>query len=110
MISGVRPCQTMMLQVRCKHKFKTKNPRPRVMDRRVFEAVTQPLYPANDHYLRFSCLDPTANQQEEEVIHMSCVVRKWAFGHMQTAKLQASLRIRAVSPEALLFAFRSSRP
>ena len=36
---------------------------------------------------------------------MSSVVRKWAFGHMRTAKLQASLRIRAVSPEALLFVF-----
>ena len=32
------------------------------------------------------------------------IARKWAFEHMQTAKLQASLRIRAVSPEALLFA------
>ena len=36
---------------------------------------------------------------------MSRVVRKWALGYIQTAKLQASLRIRAVSPEALLFAF-----
>ena len=36
---------------------------------------------------------------------MSRVVSKWAFGHMQTAKFQASLRIHAVSPEALLFAF-----
>ena len=38
------------------------------------------------------------------IVYMSHVVRKWAFGHMQTSKLQASLRIRAVSPEALLFA------
>ena len=37
--------------------------------------------------------------------HKSHIVRKWAFGHMQTSKLQVSLRIRAVSPEALLFAF-----
>ena len=35
---------------------------------------------------------------------MNRVVRKWAFGHMQTAKLQASLYIRAVSPEVLVFA------
>ena len=42
-------------------------------------------------------------------ILMSHVVRKWAFGHMQTAKLQASLHIRAVSPEALLFAVTCSR-
>ena len=35
---------------------------------------------------------------------MTRVVRKWAFGHMQTVKLQVSLRIRAVWPEALLFA------
>ena len=41
---------------------------------------------------------------------MSGVVRQWAFGHMQTAKLQASLHIRAVSPEALLFAFNNNRP
>ena len=34
----------------------------------------------------------------------------WAFGHMQTAKLQASLRIHAVSPEKLLFDFTSSTP
>ena len=35
---------------------------------------------------------------------MSHVVRKWAFGHMQTAKLLARLRGCAGSPEALLFA------
>ena len=39
-----------------------------------------------------------------KLIHLSQVVRKWAFGYMQTAKLQASLCIPAVLPEALLFA------
>ena len=43
-----------------------------------------------------------------QCLQESRVVRKWAFGHMQTAKLQASLRIRAVSPEALLFALKLS--
>ena len=33
----------------------------------------------------------------------SHVVTKWAFGDMQTAKLQASLHIRAVLSEALMF-------
>ena len=40
------------------------------------------------------------------LIILSRVVRKWAFEHMQTAKLQASLGIRAVSPEALIFSKR----
>ena len=43
-------------------------------------------------------------------IHMSHVVRKWTFGYMQTAKLQVSLRICAISPEDLLFAFTNNRP
>ena len=37
--------------------------------------------------------------------NMSHVVTKWDFWHMQTTKLQASLRIRTISPEALLFAW-----
>ena len=35
---------------------------------------------------------------------MKRVVRKWALGYKQTEKLQSSLRIRAVSLEAFLFA------
>ena len=41
--------------------------------------------------------------------YMNRVVRKWAFRHMQAAKLQTSLLIHAISPETLLFAFTSSR-
>ena len=35
---------------------------------------------------------------------------KMGLRTVQTAKLQVSLRIRAVSPEALLFAFTGSKP
>ena len=41
---------------------------------------------------------------------MSRVMRKWAFGHTQTAKLQASLRIRAVSPKLCCLPKVISRP
>ena len=41
---------------------------------------------------------------------LSYVVRKWAFGYMQTTKLQESLCISVVSPEILLLAFANSRP
>ena len=37
-------------------------------------------------------------------ISVSRIVRKWTFGHMQTAKRLASIRIRTGSPEAFLFA------
>ena len=44
------------------------------------------------------------------VLQLSCVVRKWAFGHTQTAKLQAGLRIRAVSPKLCCLPKVISRP
>ncbi|KAL4217502.1 hypothetical protein ACF0H5_023951 [Mactra antiquata] len=51
-----------------KHRFKTKRPRPQVMERRVFEHVTQAIYPDTIPVLRGSCRDPfqSKNQLEEE--------------------------------------------
>ena len=41
-------------------------------------------------------------------IHLGCVKRIWCLSHMRAAKVQASLRIRAVSPDPSLLAHSSS--
>ena len=41
-------------------------------------------------------------------MHMDRVKRIWYLSHMRAAKVQASLRIRAVSPEPSLLAHTSS--
>ena len=42
--------------------------------------------------------------------YMDCVKRIWYLSPMRAAKVQASLRIRAVSPEPPLLAHTSSEP
>ena len=46
--------------------------------------------------------------EEAEVVYMDRVKRIWYLSPMRAAKVQASLRIRAVSPEPLLLAYTSS--
>ena len=48
------------------------------------------------------------NRLESEDIHMDRVKRIWYLSPMRAAKVQASLRIRAVSPEPSLLAHTSS--
>ena len=45
---------------------------------------------------------------QNDLIHMDCVKRIWYLSPMQAGKVQASLRIRAVSPEPPLLAHTSS--
>lgn len=62
--------------VRLKHKFNTKSKRPKVMERRVFEAVTKPILPEEIPYMKFSCRDPKMAQLEEENPYEQFLIRQ----------------------------------
>ena len=48
------------------------------------------------------------NREQRKMQYMDRVKRIWYLSHMRAAKVQASLRIRAVSPEPSLLAHTSS--
>ena len=53
------------------------------------------------------CLHPALNSGTED--KLSHLMRLWYLSHRRPAKAQASLRIRAVSPEPSLFAHTKYR-
>ncbi|XP_053386675.1 uncharacterized protein LOC123538696 isoform X2 [Mercenaria mercenaria] len=63
-------------QVRHGHKFRTKKPRPKPMERRIFEAVTAPVIEKPMPYLRFSCRDPATSQVKEENPYEQFLIRQ----------------------------------
>ena len=56
------------------------------------------------HYLVSECLVHSVYEMHE---YMGRVKRIWYLSHMRAAKAQASLRIRAVSPEPPLLAHKA---
>ena len=92
----------MLSQVRSKHKAQTKKERPhRLMERRVFEAITKPIHPVTC-IDQSSCLGKGLQQVQDEVnrtslssahvtsftflgIHILCFSLKWLYqGHLLT--------------------------
>ena len=78
--------------------------------RKIIKHSTVELYgpPADKRYLRTFCNMLSYMHFKIHKHHMGRAKRIWYLSHMRAAKVQASLRIRAVSPEPPLLAHTSS--